>query len=161
MLKTHCISVSSSYYFFLSNKCAKSPKWYRRILYHFIDLSLVNAFILRHHSHREPQKAKLFAFKLEVATSLMYAGSLAEPLSSAAVLLNTDEVEKSAKGDQVAEANPSDVMRLDGLNHWPNSVATCARCCRLKGCTKRSTVWCTKGKVHEKEAQLLCAVPHR
>jgi hypothetical protein len=126
----------------------KTPKWYRRILYHFVDLSLVNAFILRNHASGERQVAKLYQFKLEVATSLMHADSLAEPLSRAAILLNTDEVEKSAKGDPVGDANPPDGMRMDGLNHWPNSVATRARCCRLKGCKKRSTVWCTKCKVY-------------
>jgi hypothetical protein len=126
----------------------KTPKWYRRILYHFVDLSLVNAFILRNHASGERQVAKLYQFKLEVATSLMHADSLAEPLSRAAILLNIDEVEKSAKGDPVGDANPPDGMRMDGLNHWPNSVATRARCCRLKGCKKRSTVWCTKCKVY-------------
>ena len=55
---------------------------------------------------------------------------------------------RAQNGDPVGNGRPTDTMRLDGLNHWPNSVATRARCCHLKGCQQRSTFWCTKCRVY-------------
>jgi len=124
----------------------KSTKWYRRILFHFVDVSLVNSFIMCKEVFRAP-KMPLYVFKLEVATSLMYMGNLPEPLAPALVALQ--QVNKKAKnGDPVGERTPPDEVRLDRIDHWPEAVAVRARCCRVKGCQQRSTFWCTKCKVY-------------
>jgi hypothetical protein len=50
----------------------KSVKWYKRVLYHFLDLTLVNAYIL----YKQTTKQPLFKFKIDVALALMYAEML-------------------------------------------------------------------------------------
>ena len=122
----------------------KSPKWYKRILYHFTDLALVNSFIIRRGDGTLP----LFQYKLDVALSLMFAENFLQPLSSAAILLRRRGQQEAANGDPIADGNPVDAMRLDQANHWPDSVAAVPRRCRLTGCNGRSVVWCTKCHVY-------------
>ena len=124
----------------------KSRKWYKRILYHFVDVCLVKAYILRK-VVTATTNFHLFEFKLEVATALMYCENLVEPLSTAAAVLR-ELVPRAANGDPVAGPSPSDAVRLDGMNHWPEQAAKVPRCCRVTGCKLRSTYWCTKCTVY-------------
>ena len=62
----------------------RSKKWYKRVLYHFIDLSLINAFILRKEVNG---KLPLYEFKVTVASALMYSEILPDPQGRAALLL--------------------------------------------------------------------------
>lgn len=125
----------------------KSPKWYKRVLLHFTDVAITNSFILKKHSTGN-LKMPLYEFKLEVATSLMYADNFSEPLSVANVILRAQGAKEAANGDPVAGPSPSDASRLDGYNHWPEFVAKKARMCRLEGCKQRSTIWCSRCKVY-------------
>ena len=124
----------------------KSVKWYKRVFYHFTDLSLVNAYLL-FKAMTGNQSLPLYRFKLDVSLALMYAENLANPLTAAAVLLRRD-VEEADNGDPIAGADPIDAVRLDGTNHWPQNVAKQQRRCRLSGCKQRSVVWCTKCHVY-------------
>jgi len=104
------------------------------MLYHMADLSLINSFILRK-TATSNSKLPLYEFKLAVATALMYAENLPEPLAPAAAVLR--EVE-----------NTVDAVRLDRVNHWPEVNSKIPKCCRLKGCKLRSQIRCTKCKVY-------------
>ena len=79
----------------------RSKKWYKRLLYHFIDLSLVNAFILRKTATDNP-RMPLFEFKLAVAQALMYAENLAEPLAPAAAVLREGQAAAVLREGQAA-----------------------------------------------------------
>ncbi len=125
----------------------KSPKWYKRILYHFMDVAMVNAFIIRK-ALTNNQKLPLFEFKLEVAKALMYAENFAEPLSRAAIVLRSEELERSANGDPVSGPDPPQALRHDGVHHWPANVASIPKCCRLKGCKGRTQFWCVKCRAY-------------
>jgi hypothetical protein len=125
----------------------KTPKWYKRIFLHFTDLAIVNAFILRKARTQSP-RMPLYDFKLEVATALMAAENFSEPLSRANLVLMSQASSTAANGDPVGGPDPPDAARHDGVNHWPNAVAKVGRCCRMKGCRLRSTIWCTKCKVY-------------
>ena len=123
--------ISNFISFFLFRIWTRSKKWYKRLLYHLIDLSLINAYILRKGDSGLP----LYEFKLSVATALMYGENLPEPLAQAALgppLFN------------ITTAQPEDAIRLDMVNHWPEAVVKLPRCCRLKGCKLRSVFRCSK-----------------
>jgi hypothetical protein len=124
----------------------KSPKWYKRVLYHFTDVCIVNSYILFKEMAGKTY-LPLYQYKMEVALSLMYAENFARPLSAAAVLLRRG-YQVAENGDPVGEADPAEAVRLDGQNHWPQNVAQQQRRCRLAGCKQRSVVWCTKCKVY-------------
>ena len=124
----------------------KSVKWYKRVMYLFIDLSLVNAYLL-FKAVEGNGGLPLYRFKLDVSLALMFAENLDNPLSAAAVLLRRD-ILHAENGDPVSHTDPIDAVRLDGSNHWPQNVAKQQRRCKLPGCKKRSVVWCTKCQVY-------------
>jgi hypothetical protein len=122
----------------------KSPKWYKRILFHFTDVCLINAFILR--KEQTGDKFKLYQFKLSVAIVLMY---LSEPLSRASSMLRVHGAGPcAANGDLVGRVDPTDAIRRDGQNHWPVFSATVPRRCRVAGCKARSCLSCSKCRVY-------------
>lgn len=125
----------------------KSPKWYKRLLLHFTDVALINAFTLMKQISGN-LKMPLFEFKLEVATALMYADNFSEPLSMANIILRVAGANEAANGDLVGGPLPYDGTRLDGYNHWPEVVAKIPRCCRLDGCKQRSVIWCSKCRIY-------------
>ncbi len=121
----------------------KARKWYKRVLYHFTDLALVNAFIL----HKQTTSMPLYEFKQEVALALMYGDAFSDPTTIGQVILRQAALSYNANGDPVA-ADVIDAVRLDGVNHLPENVAERARLCKVSGCKGRSTIWCTKCKVY-------------
>lgn len=125
----------------------KSIKFYKRLLYHFTDLCIVNGFILWKVMKEQPG-LPLFEYKLQVAISLMYADNFGEPMSRAAIGLRASQVLTAANGDPVGGAGLGDDARLDGRNHWPEVAAKIPRACKLKGCKLRTVMWCTKCKVY-------------
>jgi hypothetical protein len=126
----------------------KSPKWYKRILFHFIDVCVINAFILRKQQMGD-HKMRLHQFKLSVATALMYGENLSEPLSRASKVLTVHGASScAANGDLVGGVDPTDAVRRDGQNHWPVFSATVPRRCRVAGCKARSCLSCSKCRVY-------------
>ena len=124
----------------------KSPKWYKRVLYHFTDVCTVNSYILFKKAAGK-EYLPLYQYKMEVALALMYAESFDRPLSAAAILLRRG-YQEAENGDPVGDADPAEAVRLDGHNHWPQNVAQQQRRCKLPGCKQRSVVWCTKCRVY-------------
>ncbi len=59
----------------------KSKKWYRRVLFHFLDLSLVNSYILYKEmcSSLNKKVPTLYEYKLDMAQGLMYSPDVAAP----------------------------------------------------------------------------------
>lgn len=122
----------------------KSRKWYRRVLYHFLDLCLVNAFIL----YKQMKQMPLYEFKLDVATSLMYGEVLSNPMSISATLLRQAAVANYSKHGDPIGAEVTAAVRYDGMFHLPEWPAKLGRTCKMEGCKKRSVIWCTKCRVY-------------
>ena len=115
------------------------------MLYHFIDLSLVNAYIL----YKTTTPGPLHKFKMDVALSLMYGDYVEIPQEIEAVMVeNAVAVTVSLHGDPVAAAEVLPHVRYDSINHLPSVAAKLGRCCKMVGCNSRSVIWCRKCRVY-------------
>lgn len=116
------------------------------MLYHFVDLALVNAYILAK-ATAGCKGVPLYEFKVEVALALMYGDSFADPMSIGAQVLRLAATQYAENGDPVGGEVP-DAVRLDGTNHIPENIAERGRTCKLPGCKKRTRFWCKKCRVY-------------
>ena len=115
------------------------------MLYHFIDLSLVNSFIL----YKETASLPLYQFKLDVALSLMYGDVVETPMEIPIVLdENAVVLATAANGDPVAAAEVQAYVRYDRIDHFPTVAAKVGRKCKQEGCKVRSVVMCKKCRVY-------------
>ncbi len=122
-------------------------------MYHFIDLALVNAFIL----FKEKGPMTLVDFKLEVALSLMYGENFSNPDNiNLAVMRQNIEVTLAQNGDPIG-GEVSDFVRYDGRNHLPELVASKGRTCKLRAarsgqCTGARSAVCTSASRKDRTA---------
>lgn len=123
----------------------KSRKWYRRVLYHFLDLALVNAYIL----YKQTTNMPLYQFKLDVALALMYGEAVEDPMDIQVIMEeNAVAVTMAANGDPVGSATVLPCIRFDKSEHYPGVAAKKGRTCKVEGCKARTVVWCKKCKVY-------------
>ena len=112
--------------------------------FHFVDLSVVNAFVLwRHCQIAAGNQTRLpsYKFKIQVALALMSCSDN-EPRR-----FDFDEDvgrRVDVRGDPFGDASVSEHKRYDGVDHLPENVAEKPRRCKLEGCKKASTIWCKK-----------------
>ncbi|XP_046383469.1 piggyBac transposable element-derived protein 2-like [Ischnura elegans] len=120
----------------------KGKRYYLRVIFHFIDLSVVNAWLLyrRHCEQLKEKYMPLIEFKLSVAHALLYFGpnisnKRGRPSSS-------PSVEGKGVAKRTFTPRPVADVRFDGIDHWPLHVNTKNRC---KLCIKSYTrVKCEK-----------------
>ena len=89
----------------------------------------------------------LFEFKLEVALALMYGESFGDPSAQGELALMQVAREYAENGEPIAGV-VRDAVRFDGFNHLPEIVSLKGRYCKVRGCEKRSTIWCSKCNVY-------------
>lgn len=120
----------------------RSKKWYLRIFFHMLDLTLVNAWLL--YKRNTGEKLALKDFKACVAEGLCHAGKpvrkRGRPFSDVQNLLE----EKKARGS--AAVMPTRDVRLDNIGHLPNWLETRQRC-KMPTCKGFTYVSCEKCKV--------------
>ncbi|XP_046684702.1 piggyBac transposable element-derived protein 4-like [Homalodisca vitripennis] len=124
----------------------RSRKFYLRFFFHFVDVSIVNGWLLfrrdcQHNGIAKQGVMDLLAFRCEVAESLCNLG--ADPIKRGRP--STDRVEnefskKKKKGPCVNIPIPD--VRKDGVGHWPSVVEDRQRC------KQKSSIMCEKCKVH-------------
>ena len=115
----------------------KTVKWYKKMLYFFIDLTISNAYAC--HKADYPDKSLDFlSFKIEVANSLMHN---AEGLPR--------QVEAHDPPQQSVDV-VSDEIRLDENCHYPAWVdggkesKIFGKHCKIRGCKGRTRCYCMK-----------------
>ena len=130
----------------------RSRKWYHRVFFHLMDLTVVNAWLLYRRCF--PSNCKLLRlhdFKADIAEGLCKQGK--DELRSKMLKrsrqnsVNADSEPSSAKRQkQVLTPQPCVDVRYDGIGHWPEWRQVMATC-RLEGCKCVSRVFCRKCRV--------------
>ena len=132
----------------------RSKKYYMKIIFHLIDLSLVNAWLLyRRHCVQSKVKRKdimsLLSFRIHVAESLLQSSPPPPPLPVKRGRPSLDSINKESIVPVSVRSTPSPVpptnIRFDKHNHWP--IHTEKGRCRNPGCTGYTRVSRSKCKV--------------
>lgn len=133
----------------------RSRKWYHRIVFHMLDFTLVNAWLLYRRDcmdcgiQRKGQQS-LLKFKAEVAACLCLERKVLKKRGRPSN--NEDQAEKRHRGS--SSLVPSPPVRHDNTDHWPIWVEKKGRC-KYPGCKGIVKVQCTKC------ATYLCFTPEK
>ena len=123
----------------------RSKKWYQHLIWHCLDVSVFQAWLL----HRKDSDAvdnekvtSLKEFKLSIAESLLKQGKKeASKRGRPSILVEAPYNAKKKKGPAVPIPNKS--VRKDGCDHWPEFDEKKGRC-RYTGCAGFPKVKCSK-----------------
>lgn len=130
----------------------RSKKYYMKIIFHLIDLSIVNAWLMyRRHCCQvrlaSNEILSLLQFRMAIAESLLIP-LVVEPIKRrgrpSAHPAPTD-TKSSKKRRSLTQRLPSIKARFDGLHHWP--IAVSRGRCRYPGCQGVSTIRCSKCQI--------------
>ena len=131
----------------------RSKKYYHRIIFHMIDMVLVNSWLLyrRDPLHLQLPKSEVIPlayFKIKVAFSLIMAGKESSRKRGRPSLPDPTAVTaKVAKCGRPFQPLPDSSIRYDSVGHWP-CVEEQRRTCKRKGCTGKTNIACSKCKVN-------------
>ncbi|MEI6864815.1 transposase [Flavicella sp.] len=117
----------------------KSKKWYMRIFFYLLDMSVVNAWLLyrRVLPVNRAKTLSLLEFKEDVASGLMASVRTKRGRPS-----ESPEVKHQKKR---VSCHPADSIRLDSISHWPEWIEHPQRC---KKCVNaQSKIICSKCRV--------------
>ncbi|KAE9545778.1 hypothetical protein AGLY_001321 [Aphis glycines] len=99
----------------------KNKKWYLRIFFQFMNIAIVNAWILYRQSPNPP--LSLLCFKASIATSLTQLNSTAERLKKRGRLSSSPCASPAPfpnpKKTKTAQNKTIPEIKYDGENHWP------------------------------------------
>lgn len=128
----------------------KSRKWYMRIFYHLLDLTIINAWILYKQVNIKKNVPKkdimdLASFRSELADTLCkYSSPIPRGRPSSSSL--QEPPAKLRKGKPCQVLPPSDVIR-DGIGHEQIRTPDRQRC-MFPSCNLKTVTMCSKCKVH-------------
>ncbi|XP_051948067.1 piggyBac transposable element-derived protein 2-like [Xyrauchen texanus] len=141
----------------------RSKKYYHRFFFHFVDMVVVNGWLLYRRncdSMNVPRKKQkdLLAFKLSIAQALCMQG---KDLSAKKRGRRSSDVEREFKKKRrgPTKAIPTQDVRADGVGHWPQIDSVRQRC-KFPKCTGHTSFKCTKCDVHlclNKNKNCFCA----
>lgn len=125
----------------------RSRKWTVRMIFHAIDLALVNSWL-----EYKQQALALGIQKRKIMDLLAFRSSVAENL----ILFRNppkrgrpSDVDSPVPQKKKFEARPFIEMRYDGYNHNPNVDERKENSrCKLEGCKNKTHIFCEKCKVH-------------
>lgn len=124
----------------------KSRKWTNRVLYHLLDMTVVNSWLLYKRINKTRQGFKpmrLIDFKLEIADTLFSFKSV-QPLARGRPRIEAQIQEKRLKPNY--HMPPPKDTRLDRIDHW-TTIAKKGRC-KFPNCSGQTRMYCTKCKVN-------------
>lgn len=116
----------------------RSRKWYMRLFYHLIDVTIINAWLLYKKSCNS--NMKLVDFRLDIAQTLCISGTNSTKRGRPS--LSQVEIDVKKKKGNAAPIPPVDV-RLDETNHFPTWNGSRVRC-KMPKCNSQTYVTCAK-----------------
>lgn len=130
----------------------RSKKYYHRFFFHFVDMAIVNSWLLYRRDSESlniPKKKQrdLLSFRTSVAQALCMQGKdlskkkRGRPSSD----LERDFERKRHRGP--AKAIPAQEVRADAVGHWP-VVESSRQRCKLPNCRGQTVIKCSKCNVH-------------
>jgi hypothetical protein len=135
----------------------RSKKWYHKLIWHFLDMIIVQAWIIYCRDMKKSNALKkdifqLRVFKLKVANDLMKAGKVMvkNKRGRSSKTVENLLIAKRKKGPVALV--PEFSTRTDRIDHWPVFSEKKGRC-KNPGCDGIPKVYCDKCKVH------LCFTP--
>ena len=110
----------------------KTKKWYKRIIFHLLDLCVTNSWLL-YRANTPECSMQLARFKFEVARSLITSRNAGIPLPAPVEVVS-----------QPARAVNVDA-RYDRVDHFPKKMdISFAQRCKQKGCKRKTKFICKK-----------------
>lgn len=135
----------------------KSRKWTLRVLFHFIDVAVVNSwleYIRACDAENVPRKRRLqlLQFRLELAEALVVGVTPAQQTRKRGRPSKEDDLEEEQPQPHrnALASRPVEEVRYDNVGHFPDMADSNTRekRCRMKFCNMRSKVICVKCQVN-------------
>lgn len=127
----------------------RSKRFYLRIIFHLIDVCVVNAWLLyrRHCSLQKEKNKTLIQFRTEIAHALLKAGkSMSKKRGRPSRKNSKENSPQSFKKRRILGPRPINDVRYDGIGHWPEHSDNKQRC---KLCIKAySRMKCKKCEIY-------------
>lgn len=117
----------------------KTKKWYKRVIFHLLDLALVNSRLLYRATKGSPMQ--LAHYKLQIALGLMKAEQAIENIEEQRVFGCT---RLSNRASDIPGA-----VRYDCINQMPIKIAQPnAQRCKMPECKRKTRMQCKKCQVY-------------
>ncbi len=129
----------------------RSKKWYHRMLFHFMDMAVVQAWLLYrldcdHSGLPNNERLPLLQFKLQIAKCLvMEKKGNGTKRGRPSLEVEPQLALKKRKGP--AAPVPPLPVRIDNFGHWPDLLKDKGRC-KMPGCKGFSRTKCEKCRVY-------------
>ena len=130
----------------------RSKKYYFRLIFHMIDMTIVNSWLLhrRDASNLMLPRSKILAlawFKLRVAECLMKEGKSCSANKRGRPSLSSASDCLPPKRGRPFQTLPDPAIRFDDVAHWPK-VNHQRKMCKNPGCSGKTNISCLKCQVN-------------
>lgn len=121
----------------------KSKKWYLRIFFHLLNVSIINAWLC--YQKKIDKTVDLLTFKSSIANSLILQGTCEDKKRGRPSLSPTEGKKKK----KICAVSVIPEIQFDNVGHWPKkSNKEREQRCRHTICNRRTRYMCGKCKVH-------------
>ena len=132
----------------------RSKKWYHKLVFHFLDVIVVQAWLLYRRDRLATgalpkSNMRLREFKMSIANSLLRSGKGNGILKRGRPSCGLEAEIQSKKKRGPAAVVPNKSIRLDGIEHWPEYMEDGKKGrCKYPNCTAITRVICQKCKLN-------------
>ncbi|XP_028448168.1 piggyBac transposable element-derived protein 2-like isoform X1 [Perca flavescens] len=130
----------------------RSKKYYHRLFFHFVDMVIVNSWLLYRRdceSLTVPRKKQkdLLAFRTSIAQALCMQGKDLSKKKRGRPSMDVERELEKKKHRGPATVMPTQEVRSDGVGHWPVVESERQRC-KLPHCKGQTVIKCAKCTIH-------------